>query len=194
MEEIVLKKIFYNEKFKMFVTNLSILHDAYINNEDFVNKKADEYLVKFNEFSNNSDDEYSNAIKNFYIKTVLYSLYESSITQMYHLFEQYIKMNFNISIEDRTIDYKMIKADYGYDYKENCYYDLVNKYRIINNAIKHGGIKELSNKYPELTRNDINDCGTIMDDIIILTSENVDECYTCLYNFVIELDSYFKDI
>ena len=194
MEGVILEINSFNKIMKMFVTNLSILHDAYVNNEDFVNKKAVEYLARYNEFAGNENDEYSNTIKKFYITTVMYSLYESSITQMYHLFEQFIKMVFSSSIEDRTINYKVIKDDYGYDYKKNSYYDLVDKYRLINNAIKHGGIKELSSKYPELTRNCTNDCGTIMDDVINLSSDNIDECYDCLYHFALELDSYFKDM
>ena len=106
---------------------------------------------------------------------------------MYHLFEQFIKIYFNVNLEKDYKETNIIASTYNYDIKQNENFELVNKYRLINNAIKHGSIKELSKYYPDL----IND---IHSDKLNITESELDECFICLFEFVVEMNAYFEDM
>lgn len=186
------------DKLDDYRLNLLLIHDTYTNNKEFIDKKVDTFLNKINKHNGlKSKVKISNSnLDNYTRMSISYSLFETGITQMYHLFEQFLKMYFNVDLEK---DYKkVIKIANQYDYNltENEYHKLMNKYRLLNNAIKHGGIINLEKEYPSLvnqTYND-NDYGTILDNKLNITEVELDECCSCLYSFVDEMNTYFEDM
>lgn len=185
------------DKLDSYRLNLLLIHDTYTCNNDLINNKASEFLKKYQEYNKIDDKKINSALISYAKMTISYSLLETGITQMYHLFEQFIGIYFNIDLEKNhfTIAGKQSKK-YEYNLKENEYFELVNKYRLLNNAIKHGGIENLRKKYPNLindTHNG-NDYGTILDDKLNITENELDECCSCLYKYIDEMNAYFEDM
>ena len=186
------------DKLDGFRLNLLLIHDTFTNNREMVNKKADKFIEKYNQYNKQNSINniiYSN-LSSYAKMSISYSLLETGITQMYHLFEQFVKIYFNIDLEKDYKETKKLANTYNYDLKQNEYFELVDKYRLINNSIKHGGIEDLRKKYPNLindTYND-NDYGTILDDKLNITESELDECCRCLYKFVDEMNTYFEDM
>ena len=177
--------------------NLILIHDTYSENDQFIYNKANVFVEKFNNYTKNKSKRISTSNYKFAEMIVSYSLLQSAITQMYHLFDQYIRLIFNIdySVQDFKNVIKEIKK-YNYNVKENTYFDLVNKYRLLNNAIKHGGIDELEKEYPTFINNDIynNELGTILDNKLNINNDDVDECCSCLFKYVEEMTNYLENI
>lgn len=144
--------------------------------------KSKEYKVMYN-FAKEST-EYMNKL--------------SAIMCMYSTFEQYLKVSLNPNNNEKLLEEKIEKVceKYEYNMKENTYYDIYNKYRMINNSIKHGNPKrQLFQEYPELENKecDINKYGTILDSSLNITDEDVEECCFGLCKFVLEMYNYFED-
>ncbi len=117
----------------------------------------------------------------------------SIISIMYHTFEQLLSKILNPPpCKNKGLFQKcdLVLKEYGYNYKENSHYDIVEKYRLLTNSIKHGKIKQLKNKYPELINDDAVD-GTILDNALNITNVEVDECLSGLIEYVEELYDYF---
>lgn len=185
------------DKIVEFRLTLLLLHDTYINNNDFVNNKVTEFIEKYNKFNKSCDESINSNLIEYTKMSIEYSLFETGITQMYHLFEQFIKIYFNINLsEDCFNNAKKIAKNYDYNFTNNSYFELVNKYRLLNNSIKHGGIEELRKEHCYLINQayDNNDYGTILDNILNITINEIDECCNCLYNFVEEMNAYFEDM
>lgn len=185
------------DKIDGFRLTLLLLHDTYINNNAFVDNKVNEFIKKYNKFSKNSKEKINPNLIEYVKMSITYSLFETGIIQMYHLFEQFIKIYFNINLaEDCFKNAKEIAKKYDYNLMNNSYFELVNKYRLLNNAIKHGGIEELKKEHCYLINQtyDDNDYGTILDNKLNITIDEIDECCNCLYNFVEEMNTYFEDM
>ena len=117
------------DKLDDYRLNLLLIHDTYTNNKEFIDKKVDTFLNKINKHNGlKSKVKISNSnLDNYTRMSISYSLFETGITQMYHLFEQFLKMYFNVDLEK---DYKkVIKIANQYDYNliENEYHELMNK-------------------------------------------------------------------
>lgn len=186
------------DKLDGYRLSLLLIHDTYTNNDEIISKKVDEFMEKYNQYNKQKDINKSVNfnISNYAKMSISYSLLETGITQMYHLFEQFVKIYFNIDLEKDYKETKKLANTYNYDLKQNEYFELVDKFRLINNSIKHGGIEDLRKKYPNLindTYND-NDYGTILDDKLNITESELDECCRCLYKFVDEMNTYFEDM
>lgn len=186
------------DKLDDYRLNLLLIHDTYTNNKEFIDKKVDTFLNKINKHNGlKSKVKISNSnLDNYTRMSISYSLFETGITQMYHLFEQFLKMYFNVDLEKDYKNVIKIANQYDYNLTENEYHKLMNKYRLLNNAIKHGGIINLEKEYPSLvnqTYND-NDYGTILDNKLYITEVELDECCSCLYSFVDEMNTYFEDM
>lgn len=191
-----MNKKLLNDQLLNYKLNLMLIHDTYSKNDQFINNKANLFVEKYNDYTKNKNKKIS-SINHIYAEMVVsYSLLQSAITQMYHLFDQYIRLLFNIdySIQDFKTVIKEIKK-YNYNIKENTYFDLVNKYRLLNNAIKHGGLEELGKEYPNFINNDndSNELGTILDNKLNINSDDVDECCSCLFKYVEEMTNYLEN-
>lgn len=96
------------------------------------------------DFYNNVDKELLNKHTTDLAKiSIEYILATSTITNMFHTFEQYIKIEYDTdSVNGRSFMEKLGKKckQYDYDIKKNNYYDSVEKFRKLNNSIKHGKI------------------------------------------------------
>ena len=184
------------EKLDNYRINLILIHDTYVNNEKFLCKKANSFTKKYNNYSKNNNDKLTQCINDYATRTMSYSLLEAGIMQMYHLFEQFIKMYFNLDVEEKYDFVKKAANKYEYNLKKNEYFYLMNKYRLLNNAIKHGGLDKLEKEFPELINVDAsdNEYGTILDDKLNITEENLDECCVCLYEYVEEMNYYFENM
>ena len=190
------KEFVSKDKLDNYRVDLMLIHDTYVNNERFISKKANSFTKKYNDYSKNNNDKLTQCINDYATRTISYSLLESGITQMYHLFEQFVKMYFNLDVQEEYGFVKTTAKKYDYDLEENEYFDLMNKYRLLNNAIKHGGLDNLKKEYPELINGDTsdNEYGTILDDKLNITEENLDECCVCLYKYVEKMNCYFEDM
>ena len=185
------------DKLDSYRLNLLLIHDIYTNNEEMINRKVNAFLKKYNDYNKLNNDKNIDSNLGKYLKiSISYSLFETGITQMYHLFEQFLKIYFNINLEKDFKNTSKIANRYDYDLTKNEYYELVDKYRLLNNAIKHGGISKLENAYFSLiNQNDNNDdYGTIMDDKLNITENELNECCVCLYKFVDEMNAFFQDM
>ena len=113
-------------------------------------------------------------------------IYESGVTRL---------INAGYSLESSKYALEIAKK-YDYDLMNNSYFESVNKYRLLNNAIKHGGIEELKKEHCYLINQtyDDNDYGTILDNKLNITIDEIDECCNCLYNFVEEMNIYFENM
>lgn len=190
------KGLVSKDKLDSYYVNLKLIHDTYVNNEQSINKKADSFTKKYNNYSKNNSVSLTKAINEYAIRTISYSLLEAGITQMYHLFEQFVKIYFNLDVEEMYDSAKKTAKKYDYDLEKNEYFDLMSKYRLLNNAIKHGSLNNLKKEYPELINGDTsdNEYGTILDDKLNITEKNIDECYVCLCEYVKEMNCYFEDM
>lgn len=190
------KGLVSKDKLDSYYVNLKLIHDTYVNNEQSINKKADSFTKKYNNYSKNNSVRLTKTINEYAIRTISYSLLEAGITQMYHLFEQFVKIYFNLDVEGMYDSVKKTAKKYDYDLKKNEYFDLMSKYRLLNNAIKHGSLNNLKKEYSELINGDTsdNEYGTILDDKLNITEENIDECYVCLCEYVKEMNCYFEDM
>ncbi len=192
---------FYISKDKLvgYYLNLLLIHDTYTNNDEFISKKTDIFVEKYNQYNNQKENNKSvnSNISNYTKMAISYSLLGAGITNMYHLFEQFLKIYFNIELEeDYFSQAKKQCKKYGYDLEKNEYTKLVNKYRLLNNAIKHGGIEDLKKEHLSLINNtyDDNEYGTILDNKLNITENELDECCSVLYKFVEEMNDYFVDM
>lgn len=185
------------DKMDGFRLTLLLFHDTYTNNSDFTDNKVNEFINKYNKYSKCSKENNNSNLIEYVKLSITYSLFQTGIIQMYHLFEQFIKMYFKINLEsDCFKDAEEIAKRYHYNWRSNSYFNAVNKYRLLNNAIKHGGVEKLKKEYRYLinqTYNE-NDYGTILDNKLNITNNELDECCSCLYNFVEEMNTYFEDM
>lgn len=186
------------DKLDGYRLNLLLIHDTYTNNDEVISKKMDKFMEKYNQYNKQKEnyESINSNISNYAKIAISYSLLESGITNMYHLFEQFLKIYYNVDIESNYKKTITIANTYEYNLKDNEHYEVVEKYRLLNNAIKHGGIENLRKKYPSLINNtyDDNDYGTILDDKLNITENELDECCSALYKFVEEMNTYFEDM
>ena len=71
---------------------------------------------------------------------------------------------------------------------------MVKEQDVIEKGKMHGSLNNLKEKYPELINGDTsdNEYGTIIDDKLNITEENIDECCVCLCEYVKEMNCYFE--
>ena len=139
-----------------------------------------------NEYKN--DLKVKNALCDYSKVSIEYIHMKLYVVSIYNIFEQYIKLIFNI---------KDIKNFYNeknyYLYNDNFYYEIVNQCRLLNNSIKHGTIsKELDKKYINSFSKEKNN--TILDTSLNIEIEHIEEFCVGVINFVEELINYYKDI
>lgn len=104
-----------------FRLNLLLIHDTYTNNSKFINDKANEFIKKYKDFSKNDSNEFINQLMEYAKMSFSFNMLEVGIVQMYHLFEQFIKIYYDISLE---------KDKYFKDVNEeanNFHYDIEKK-------------------------------------------------------------------
>ena len=123
----------------------------------------------------------------------------SIITNMYNTFEQFLKYILNIhSSSKKNLKDLCNNVLEKFDYKceENTYYEITEKYRMLNNSIKHGKINEnIEKNYPELINKNCNvKDGTILDNLLNITEDDIVECFTGLISFIDEMCAYFEDM
>ena len=109
------------EKLVSFRLNLLLIHDTYTNNSKFINDKANEFIKKYKDFSKNDSNEFINQLMEYAKMSFSFNMLEVGIVQMYHLFEQFIKIYYDISLE---------KDKYFKDVNEeanNFHYDIEKK-------------------------------------------------------------------
>lgn len=162
-----------------------------------LSESCEEFLERFKHFYN-VDESSEVYVRMFeYSKlSIEYYQRQSAIAMMFHLFEQFIKVFFNISTDkDYFSEANKIVKKYDYKFEDNTYYEVFNKYRLLNNAIKHGGIKKLEKLYPELINIDCdaNKYGTILDNSLNIDDSIIDECCVSLCEFISEMYAYFYD-
>jgi hypothetical protein len=108
------KRFVSKDKLNNYQVDLILIHDTYANNEKFISKKANSFTKKYNNYSKNNNDKLTQCVNDYATRTISYSLLESGITQMYHLFEQFVKIYFNLDVEE---EYKFVKETAKkYDY------------------------------------------------------------------------------
>lgn len=178
-----------------------MLYESYRNIGLNANKSAENIANRFKEFINKNNKNVYEAMYNYAKLDVKYLLSLSTITNMYNTFEQFLKKMLNINSNSRENLKELcngVLEEYGYKYKyeENTYYEIINKYRILNNSIKHGQIyKSIKKLYPELINKDCNiKDGTILDNILNITEDDIIECCTGLISFIDEMYTYFEDM
>lgn len=186
-----------NDLFNYYLTML-LIKDFY-KNLSIQDETSLPILDEFKNYANKQDtnDKLNVAIWDFAKLSVEYLQVQSAITIMYHLFEQFIKVFFCIDTnKDYFVEANEITQEYNYNLKDNTYFKTVDKYRLLNNCIKHGGIKNLEKQYPELinTNCDANKYGTILDNSLNIVKDNIDECCKSLCQFVSEMYTYFEDM
>lgn len=192
-------KINFDEEdlYNYYLTML-LINNLSKNQESITDKLNKPFLNRFKQYIKTKDNtELYDKMYDYAKLSVDYLRLQSAITMMYHLFEQFIKVFFNIDANKNYFDEasKIIKK-YNYSFKDNSYFEIVNKYRLLNNAIKHGGIEDLENECPEFINNNCepNKYGTMLDNSLNISNDNIDECCKGLCDFIDEMYSFFKDM
>ena len=176
-----------------------MLYESYKNIELNANKSAEDIANRFKKFINKDDKKVYETMYNYAKLDVEYMSSLSTITNMYNTFEQFLKKILNIhssskkSLKDLCNN---VLEKFDYKYEENTYYEITEKYRMINNSIKHGKINEnIEKNYPELINKDCNvKDGTILDNLLNITEDSIVECLTGLTSFVDEMRAYFENM
>jgi len=195
-----MKKLdFTKEKLELFLITELLICKSY-NNSNVIKETA-EYISKsfcqFYKFS--SDNQEYKAMYDFAKESTEYMNRLSAITGMYSTLEQFLKVSLNPSNDyKKSLEEKIesVCEKYKYSMKDNTYYDIYNKYRMINNSIKHGNPKrQLFQEYPELENKECNikRYGTILDSSLNITDEDVSECCSVLCKFALEMYYYFEN-
>lgn len=144
---------FTKDKLELFLLTQILICKSY-NDKNALEETSDNISKDFCDFY--KFDTHNNEYKkmyNFAKNNIEYMNKLSAITSMYSTFEQFMKVSLKLSNVNGTLEQKIenICKDYDYDVKENSYYEIFDKYRMINNSIKHGNIcHELQRKYPSL--------------------------------------------
>ena len=192
---------FSKDKLELFLLTELLICKSY-NDKNVLEETSDNISKDFCEFYKfDINDNNYKKMYDFAKNSIEYMNKLSAITSMYSTFEQFIKISLNLSNNDMSLE-KKINAkckEYQCQYcvEENSYYELFNKYRMVNNAIKHGNITmELKRNYPNLFNKACNSktYGTILDSSLNITDDEVIECYTGLCEFAKEMYSYFEDL
>ena len=187
------------EKLVLFLSTEILICKSYnnINSIEAVSNCMSKDFCEFYRFKENQQ-EYKK-MYDFAKHSIEYMNRLTAITSMYSTFEQYLKVflelpSKNTSLEEKV---KVVCNRYNYNIEKNSYYEKINKYRIINNAIKHGNISnDFKIKYPNLINQkcNIKKYGTILDSSLNITEDEVTECCICLCNFTKELYEYLMKI
>ncbi len=133
------------ENLENYYLTMILINNSYKNQVFGINKNCEPFLDRFKEyFKCDINDKLYITMFNYVKLSVEYLQMQSAITIMYHLFEQFIKVFFCINMDkDYFTEAKKIVEKYEYNFEDNTYYEIVNKYRLLNNFIKHGGSTEL---------------------------------------------------
>lgn len=187
------------EKLQMFYLTEMLIYESY-NNRKLISKEVSEKVAKkFCNFYNfDSNKKQYQAMYDFAEISVDYMEALSTITSMYYTFEQFLKVSLNFQKSDGSLEEKIndVCRNYEYNIEENSFYEIFEKYRMINNSIKHSSINySLIKKYPKLINKncDIKAYGTILDNPFNITDDDIIECYTGLCSFIGEMYTYFED-
>ena len=189
----------YNSKEKVseFKLNMLLIYKTYTDNIKNIDDKVNKLIKEYRSFCGTSEinDKNCKLIGEYAKISISYGMIQSGITQMYNLFEQFLKVYLNINLNYNFEKIKNILKEYNYVYEDNTYYKQVDKFRMINNAIKHGGIKKLKKEYPELINNikENNKFGTILDNKLKISERELDECRNCLCEFIQEYIALVED-
>lgn len=187
----------YNDNdYYQFITTMLLIYEMY-NHKNMViedsilnvNKKMDKFF-KGRKFDNKKLKE----IINNYSKFCINESYNTSIVLLFYSeFEKYIKELCNVEKTGRKHLREFLKSKLNYDYDENTYSDEVEKFRMINNSIKHGTpTEELKKRCPEIIL--VNKIGkTTYKYSYNISDQEIIDCFNCLINFVNELNDFVQD-
>lgn len=172
--------------------------ELYKNREQSISSSANKMSKKMTDFYNIIDNKLLDK-STFELAKISteYAIVTSIITNLFHTFEQYIKLEYKLNSGGKDsfmkkLEYKCMK--YDYDTKENTYYDSVEKFRKLNNSIKHGKIKsDFKNEFPNFINTD-DDLGTLLDNSLNITENDIEECFASLFGFISEMYTYFEDM
>lgn len=189
-------KKFKNNKdiIEIFKMTENTLFELYTNRNFTVEAVAKNFYEKFSNFSNNCNEKVKEAIYSFekFDANYLFSIF--LIPMMYHTFEQVLKIIVDSPLKEGKgnifCKLNIILKDYNYDSKQNEYYEIANKYRLLSNSIKHASVsKKLEKKYPELINKNITN-RNVFDSPFNITDDEIEECFINLINYVDELYNY----
>lgn len=186
------------EKLQLFYLTMILSNEILKNEENIINNSAKRFRKRVNEFVGiNESHILSDKIYEIARISVENTIATSIITNMFHTFEQYIKLEYNITAKGKESVIEKLEGvchKFNYNVKESEYYETVEKYRKLNNSIKHGKInKDLKKQYPELI-NDEDDWGTLLNNTFNITEDITSECCSGLCKFVGEMYNYFEDM
>ena len=185
-----------NKKFYLFGLSLLMISKLYDNRNMAIKKSSAQFEQEFSDYLNLKDKSDRDIICEFAEITAESALGCSLILAMYHTFEQYISLEYDVTKENssltKTLGDKLLDK-YQYNIETNSYYEKVEKYRNLSNAIKHNKVtKKFKKKYPDLIDHNSN-LGTLLDNSLNIGEEQIHDCYASLFGFAKELIDFLKN-
>ena len=186
----------YNkDNYYIFISSMLLINEMYNHKKKVIDDSIINVNNRMNDFFTNKKftNEQLNVI-NDYSKFCIDESYKMSIILLFYSeFEKYIKELFNIENTGKLSLEDVVYEKTKYDYKENSYYEEVEKYRMLNNCIKHGTpTQTFRKKYSEMVIEN-NSANTTYKYSFNITDDNINECFNCLVHFVNELNTFVQD-
>ena len=182
-----------DENLGLFLTTILLINKTYNYKEKLCDDVAKEFENNFKDFYKINDSK--EVAYNLAKTTVDYYMDTSAIMSTYHAFEQYIKIEYGVKTKGRESLLGNLKTlcknSYNYDINKNKYLKDVKKYNLIVNSLKHGKIKDLKEKHPEIINDD--DPSTLLNNSINITKDLIDNFTVNLINFVEEINNNIKE-
>lgn len=186
-----------NKNFYLFGLSLLMISKLYDNRNMAIKKSSAQFEQEFSDYFNLKDKSDRDIICEFAEITAKSALGCSLILAMYHTFEQYISLEYGITKKTKlsltkTLGYKLLDK-YQYNIETNSYYEKVEKYRDLSNAIKHNKVTQtFKKKYPDLIDHNSN-LGPLLDNSLNIGEEQIHNCYASLFGFAKELIDSLKN-
>lgn len=186
-----------NKNFYLFGLSLLMISKLYDNRNMAIKKSSAQFEQEFSDYFNLKDKSDRDIICEFAEITVESALGCSLILAMYHTFEQYISLEYGITKKTKlsltkTLGYKLLDK-YQYNIETNSYYEKVEKYRDLSNAIKHNKVtKTFKKNYPDLIDHNSN-LGPLLDNSLNIGEEQIHDCYASLFGFAKELIDFLEN-
>lgn len=188
------KKKLEKDVYYMYVSTMLLIHEMYENKKVIMDKACESTINKFYEFCGyKTDEKLISAMYGYSTMTVEYLTKTSTIMNLYSTFEQYIKSTYDIELSGKESLLPTLSVKYKYDLNSNQYYNIVEKYRQLYNALKHGKPnKEFIKNYPNMIDKDNLKLGSL-GNAFSITSEDIAECCSSLIEFTKQLNKDLKN-
>lgn len=173
---------------------LILIKDCYDYLEKNIQKISMNSINKFFEFYPKDNINLEKDFCNYATSSIENIIGTSLIVNMYHTFEQFIKITFKISDSNFWEKFKEICKKYDYNVEENSYYETCIQYKNITNSVKHGKICKDLNKYPSGLVITDDELGTLLNNPFNITNKEIDECFCTLFGFANEMYFYFETL